>query len=366
MVNKIVTIMAIGKSGVGKSQNGCAFLQNPNAFETDSSPDSCTYKTSAQSNIINEIKRFYIDTQGLQSTDGLDAEYIKQMIDFLKQWENGINAFYIVINIQNPKFDDGVQKMLLLINDFFNDSNFWNQTGIIFTRCFPGYFDRTTAETKYRQLVIDFIKKNSNNHDLNPQMPCFFVDSVNWETDQSTKNEYIRIFEFAHKNQPVQTPNVKLTRPEYKLKEEEVLHNILVNTSYTGTGRHRTKILTYEDQKRFKITDWNNNITYTKPVAIKTWNETFCSKITEETKTETNENRTPISRTYHKSSGGFFNSSSSTTTTTGSHVVKNHQEYKRNIITDPDGNISYEPWSLNRSWTEEYDDILDPADCNIF
>ena len=63
--SKSVTSLVIGESGVGKSQFGCGYLQIDDAFETDSSPDSCTYKTSAQSNNINGITRYYIDTQGL-------------------------------------------------------------------------------------------------------------------------------------------------------------------------------------------------------------------------------------------------------------------------------------------------------------
>ena len=66
-------------------------------FEANSKPQSCTYKTSAQSRTINGIRRNYIDTQGLEAHDGLDAEYIQQMVSFLKEWKKGINAFFLVI-----------------------------------------------------------------------------------------------------------------------------------------------------------------------------------------------------------------------------------------------------------------------------
>ena len=119
-----------------KSANGCSFLQKENAFESNSSPDSRTHETSAQSNVINGIKRCYIGTQGLSSSDGLDAKYIKQMVGFLKKLESGVNAIYIIINVQTPRFDQGVQKIIQMINKTFNDPNLWNQTGIIFTRCY--------------------------------------------------------------------------------------------------------------------------------------------------------------------------------------------------------------------------------------
>lgn len=132
MINdKVVTVLAIGESGVGKSQNGCAFLQRDDAFEANSNPESCTCVTNAQSNTINGITRYYIDTQGWSSTDCMDEAYIQQMVEFLMNWKLGVNAFFIVLNGQCPRFDGGIQHMMMLINDFFQNPYFWNQTGII-------------------------------------------------------------------------------------------------------------------------------------------------------------------------------------------------------------------------------------------
>ena len=141
-----VTVLVISETGCGKSANGNAFLQIDDAFETNSSPDSCTFVTSSKNNVVNGIKRHYIDTQGFGSSDGLDAGYIQQMVEFLKAWTLGVNAFFILLNIHSPRFNTDVQHMIRLINDFFNNPEFWNQTGIIFTKCFPGYFNRETAD----------------------------------------------------------------------------------------------------------------------------------------------------------------------------------------------------------------------------
>lgn len=174
-MNKIVTVMAIGETGVGKSQNGCAFLQSKDAFIASSNPDSCTTKTCAQNSIINGITRYYIDTQGWKSSDGLDGENIEQMVQFLKEWEHGINAIYIMINVQDPRFTQSIQKMMKMINAFFNNPEFWNLAGIVFTRCFSGHFDRQKVETEYRKLIIDFIKTLPGCENLNPQIPCFLL-----------------------------------------------------------------------------------------------------------------------------------------------------------------------------------------------
>ena len=42
-----VTILAVGDTGVGKSENGNAFLQKK-LLEANSDPESCTFETSVQ------------------------------------------------------------------------------------------------------------------------------------------------------------------------------------------------------------------------------------------------------------------------------------------------------------------------------
>ena len=59
--------------------------------------DSCTYKTSAQYNTINRITFYYIDTQGLTFTDTLDAEYITQIVEFLKKTESLESIHFFII-----------------------------------------------------------------------------------------------------------------------------------------------------------------------------------------------------------------------------------------------------------------------------
>ena len=272
--DNIVTIMAIGETGAGKSQNGNGFLQMNNAFEANSKPQACTFRTSAKSNTINGIIRYYIDTQGLASSDNLNAQYVQQMVGFLKNWDHGVNAVYIVINVQNPRFDSGIQKMLKFVNEFFNNPNFWNQTGIIFTRCFPGHFDKSSIEVSYRNIVKKFIKTLPQCRNLNPQLPVFFVNSVKWETDPNTKQEYLRIFEFAHKFSPLPTKNVIPACTEYWKREEEFTYRKKVDVRRRKSGYIETITYYYEDQKRYKITGFNGDVMYSQPETIKSYTET--------------------------------------------------------------------------------------------
>lgn len=105
MQKNIVTILALGLSGHGKSEFGNGFLQNNEAFQSSDECDSCTLKTNVKSNLVDSSIRFFIDTQGFQSSDGNDEKYRQDMVTTLNQMNLAINAFFIVINVQNPRVD---------------------------------------------------------------------------------------------------------------------------------------------------------------------------------------------------------------------------------------------------------------------
>jgi hypothetical protein len=74
-----------------------------------------------------------IDSQGLDDSQGVDAANVQQMVGFLKAWQHGVNAFALVINGQSTRFDQGTQKLVKILDSFFNDSTFWNHVCIVFT-----------------------------------------------------------------------------------------------------------------------------------------------------------------------------------------------------------------------------------------
>lgn len=194
----------------------------------------------------------------------------------LKEWKEGINAFFIVLNIQQPRFDSNIQRMIQLINDFFNNPKFWNQTGIIFTRCFADCFeesDREMAETQYKARVVDFIKKLPGCQNISPSMPCFFVDSKAWKEDKSTQDEYIKAFKFAVQFPPVPTNNFKIVNPDYMKEEEEMIPKVLVNYDVKAFNDKKVVTYYYEDKKRKKITGYNGEVVYKEPETIRSYSE---------------------------------------------------------------------------------------------
>ena len=116
-----------------------------------------------------------------------------------------------------------------------------------------------------------------------------------------------------------------LSKFKYKIEEKIYLENVLLGTYYEGEGISKVKVYVYQNQTQNKITYWNGNVIYSKPDANKTWIEVQGSNITTETKVESN--RDP-----------FFALRICNT------------EYKRDVITNIDGNIWYGEWKKTKDW----------------
>lgn len=271
---KEVTVISIGETGVGKSENGNALLKKKDAFYISDLIGSCTSEINLKSNIINGIKVNYIDTQGLSSTNDFDEKYIFQFVNFLKNCKSGINAFFIILDIQNPRFDSRIQRMLKLINDIFNNPKYWNQVGIIFTRCYKECFNRKIGENNSKISIINFIHKLPGCENINPSIPCFFVDSKKWETDRSTQSEYGKIVKYASILQPIRTDKIKVIHIEQEPVENEILETVLVHIE------QKKKEITYyyEDQERKRIIKYDGNVLFSLPKVIRTYSETVNTK----------------------------------------------------------------------------------------
>lgn len=200
-----VTIFTIGLTGVGKSANGNAFIQKNGVFETSPYSESCTMNLQVGSNIVDGVMRHYIDTPGLESTDGND---LQNQIDMIKSFNNldyGINAYFLVFNIHDPRMTESIKNMIILLNNYFNNSECWKQAGIIFTKCDHKSDEMPflmIAAQRYRDNIIEFIKTLPNCEKIDIKLPCFFVNCIKWESDNETRKEYNKIYEFAKQFSP--------------------------------------------------------------------------------------------------------------------------------------------------------------------
>jgi hypothetical protein len=355
-----VTLAVIGQTGAGKSQFLNGYLQT-NCFQACADPNAVTLITSSNEKLIQDERtclqclRTAIDTQGLDDTRGVDAAHVQQMVEFLKNWRHGVNAFALIINGQHDRFDGGTQKLVKLINTFFNDPTFWNHVCIVFTKCYAGCddIDKGVKETQYRRLVLNLICECQGGQVRTPPpLPVFFVDSKKYDTDPETKDQYALLHGFICGLDPLPTQHVAVPNVTYLKVEKETRQNQLANTQFVGN----TRIRTYEDQEREKRTGFDGRtITYSDWKAIRTRDERQSSSVRSEKKTQcASETRTPIIH-YEACGGrrwGFAGPRDGRRAVqTGEKVTRQMQELEREVRTDFDGYVSYGDWRVVRQWT---------------
>jgi hypothetical protein len=348
-----VTVAVIGQTGAGKSQFLNGYLQRQ-CFQACANPNAVTLVTSSDQQLVNGCLRTGIDTQGLDDTQGVDAAHVQQMVQFLKAWPHGVNAFALVINGQHDRFDGGTQKLVKLINTFFNDPTFWDHVCIVFTKCYAGCddIDKPAKQQEYRRLVLGLIRESQGQQARNPPpLPVFFVDSKKFNVDRETMDQYALFHGFVCGLNALPTQKLVVPNVQYLKVEKETRKNIHAGTRYEGN----TRIQRYEDQEREKRTGYDGRtITYSEWKATRSWENRQTQSSRTETKTEcASVTRTPIFRT-EKCGGrryGICGPRGTRQVQCGENVTRTMQELARDVRTDYDGHISYGDWRVVREWT---------------
>ena len=163
-------------------------------------------KTSAVSNVIDNQTRKTIDTPGIKDTDNTDQENVRQLVEFLLNYNDGINVVAIVLNGQVDRFTKDTEKFIKIAHQMFNHPDFWEHLCIIFTKWYAGMTDnqKRIKQEEYKKKVIESIRKYTES-DIDVELPMFFVDSPNYENDIKTKDELNRFNEFAFSKNAMKT-----------------------------------------------------------------------------------------------------------------------------------------------------------------
>jgi len=347
------TVIGIGETGMGKSSFLNAFLKK-NAFLASDSPDSCTKITSMDSNIINNQTRKAIDTPGIKDTDNTDQENVKQLVEFLLKYNEGINVVAIVLNGQVDRFTKDTEKFIKIAHQMFNHPDFWEHLCIIFTKWYSGMNEdqKRIKQEEYKKRVIESIRKYTES-DIDVELPMFFVDSPNYLNEEKTKVELERFNEFAFSKNAMKTtqaevPNVFYEkvipekRENYRYKENLLSENNMKRTEY------------FANQSRNKLVDFDGNISYSDWKNDKEW-EIVKKKIIENeikkevlVKTVTNpiyETRNIVKRRF-----GICIRNDYVQVCVGSKTINTYEDRTREKITDFDGNISYGEWKVIKTY----------------
>lgn len=181
------TVIGIGETGMGKSSFLNSYLQK-NVFKASDNPDSCTKITSVESNIINNQTRKAIDTPGIKDTDNTDQENVRQLVQFLLNYRDGINVVALVLNGQNDRFNRDTEKFIKIAHQLFNHGDFFEHLCIIFTKWYNVMSpeQKRIKQEEYKKRVIESITRYTEQN-INIELPMFFVDSPNYQTDKIQK-----------------------------------------------------------------------------------------------------------------------------------------------------------------------------------
>ena len=348
------TVIGIGETGNGKSAFLNAYLQK-NAFQSSNKPNSCTKITSAESNIIKNKILKAIDTPGIKDTDNTDQENVKQLVEFLLNYEDGINAVAIVLNGQNDKFTKDTEKFIKIAHQMFNHPDFWEHLCIIFTKWYSEMTEeqKKTKQDEYKKKVIASINKYTDSN-INIDLPVFFVDSENYKTDKKTKTELNKFNNFvfsknAMKTTQAEVPNVfyeKVIREErnnYRYKENLISEDGMKRTEYFA-NQSRNKLIDYYGN--ISYTNWKNEkeweIVKTKTIEYDTQN--FPVQISKEPRYAQREIKTDIL--------GIFHFSQTYNQVVGESSNTTYEIRRRKKITDFDGKISYGDWEVIKTYSK--------------
>ena len=348
------TVIGIGETGNGKSAFLNAYLQK-NAFQSSNKPNSCTKITSAESNIIKNKILKAIDTPGIKDTDNTDQENVKQLVEFLLNYEDGINAVAIVLNGQNDKFTKDTEKFIKIAHQMFNHPDFWEHLCIIFTKWYSEMTEeqKKTKQDEYKKKVIASINKYTDSN-INIDLPVFFVDSENYKTDKKTKTELNKFNNFVFSKNAMKTTQAEVPNVFYEKVIREERNNIRYKENLISEdGMKRTEY--FANQSRNKLIDYYGNISYTNWKNEKEWEIVKTKTIEYDTQNcpvQISKEPRYAQREIKTDILGIFHFSQTYNQVVGESSNTTYEIRRRKKITDFDGKISYGDWEVIKTYSK--------------
>ena len=145
---------------------------------------------------------------------------------------------------------------------------------------------RRGAADDFRKMIVGLIHKFVGNNATAPELPSFFLDSINWKTHAQTQQQRDKFRQLVISKNPLSKNQVVVPNVNFLLVMKEEQNRILVDTRYENVPEGRKRIMSYEDQEREQRTPFTGNaITYSDWTSTCTWDETAISKIEDENRT---------------------------------------------------------------------------------
>ena len=230
------TILAvIGKTGAGKSSFCNKLVGEPHFKVGKDMMLGVTQLTSYTDITIKENDFRVIDTQGYCDPQGKDYQNSQQMLHILKE-QTCINAFILVMNGNDIRWDSGQLQMLDLLHQTFH--MIWENVVIVINHLPQDAKaikkrNKHRSDPQLRQMISDNLRKRYN---LAEELtfPTFFIDCHYDDNDEEESTAFTSALDdcliAAKMKQPynpqvaiaARPQNVKLEQEKKQLEEEKV------------------------------------------------------------------------------------------------------------------------------------------------
>lgn len=231
-----ISIIALGATGSGKSlfcklfSGSETFISKKSGMSVTTEINSITFKNEKK-----KVEIFLIDTPGSNDSRGIEQEKKNLILTqkFISE-QPRINCIILVMNMQNPRFTDSIQKAIKNICQCFPLPDFWNHVIIFWTHSkFDDDDDEKQqieyTETEFKQLFILLSEEIENELHINKIQENQTLNMIYNEYNENSKNEKIKKknYEKTQKNFEKIIDLVKDMKPLYEIvyppEEKDVL-----------------------------------------------------------------------------------------------------------------------------------------------
>jgi hypothetical protein len=334
------TSLHIGRIGSGKSELGNAVLQRT-AFVASEDPEAVTLETTAAHSTIDGVHRTVIDTQGLDDQRSVDAEHIRQMVQFLQNCQSGVNVVVLVLNSQSDRLSAGIQELLRMLHVFFNNTQFWYHFCIVFTKCYAEIdIHRDSKRRKSRAMAKSLAIEcaGPSVHDIS--VPVFFVNSTAWQSDGATRHELAALNAFVAGLPALPTQHLVAPNPQWFKVEPETQRGVLLKTVDDRIPNGIRRTLIYGDQRREKRTGYDGEtIAYSNWTTMHQWKEV-------KRQTQVKQSETVIVRVVSTPCG----SKKEHDVQVGTRVSTTYEARERIKTTGFGAEVTFSEWKVHGTW----------------
>lgn len=219
-----VSICIVGNKGVGKSSFGNLYLKT-NAFKANDGTMADTKDTIVKMNEVDGMKRWVIDTEGLDDENSINSVQIQNLAKLMRNYERGINAFVIVLNGSHPRFSQGVKDIIKFTYNAFATKEVLNHICIVFTNCDnPRFPNRSQKKKEYLKCIQNYLSEISSVPIKEiPEIPIYFVDSYAEEDNSETPENMIQFHGWVCSRTPLETKQFKkYVETEFRTEKTEI------------------------------------------------------------------------------------------------------------------------------------------------